>query len=36
VLSKGRVVAAGTAKELLADSQVHAAYFGEAGGGGRQ
>lgn len=30
VLSKGRVVAAGTAKELLADREVQAAYFGEA------
>ena len=35
VLSKGRVVAAGSASELLADRQVHAAYFGEVGGGGR-
>ncbi len=35
VLSKGRVVAAGSARELLADRQVHAAYFGEAGGAGR-
>jgi branched-chain amino acid transport system ATP-binding protein len=30
VLSKGRVVASGTAAELLADAQVQAAYFGDA------
>jgi branched-chain amino acid transport system ATP-binding protein len=30
VLSKGRVVASGTAAELLADAEVQAAYFGEA------
>jgi branched-chain amino acid transport system ATP-binding protein len=30
VLSKGRVVAAGTAAELLADAEVQAAYFGES------
>jgi branched-chain amino acid transport system ATP-binding protein len=30
VLSKGRVVAGGTATELLADEQVHRAYFGGA------
>jgi branched-chain amino acid transport system ATP-binding protein len=29
VLSKGRVVASGTAAELLADAEVQAAYFGE-------
>jgi branched-chain amino acid transport system ATP-binding protein len=32
VLSKGRVVAAGTAAELLANEDVHAAYFGAAAG----
>jgi branched-chain amino acid transport system ATP-binding protein len=31
VFSKGRVVASGTAEELLADPEVQAAYFGEAG-----
>jgi branched-chain amino acid transport system ATP-binding protein len=30
VLSKGRVVASGTAQELLGDPEVQAAYFGEA------
>ena len=30
VLSKGRVVASGTAAELLADAEVQAAYFGES------
>jgi branched-chain amino acid transport system ATP-binding protein len=30
VLSKGRVVAAGTAEELLADEQVDQAYFGQS------
>jgi branched-chain amino acid transport system ATP-binding protein len=30
VLSKGRVAAAGTAAELLADAEVQAAYFGES------
>jgi branched-chain amino acid transport system ATP-binding protein len=35
VLSKGRVVAAGSARELLADDEVHAAYFGEGARGGR-
>lgn len=30
VLSKGRVVAAGTAEELLADEQVDRAYFGQS------
>jgi branched-chain amino acid transport system ATP-binding protein len=33
VLSKGRVVASGTAAELLADAQVQAAYFGDAARG---
>ncbi len=32
VLSKGRVVTGGTAAELLADEQVHRAYFGDAEG----
>jgi branched-chain amino acid transport system ATP-binding protein len=32
VLSKGRVVTAGSAAELLADEQVHRAYFGGAEG----
>lgn len=30
VLSKGRVVTSGTAEELLANEDVHAAYFGES------
>jgi branched-chain amino acid transport system ATP-binding protein len=29
VFSKGRVVASGTAEELLANPEVQAAYFGE-------
>ncbi len=32
VLAKGRVVTAGTAAELRADPQMHAAYFGSSGG----
>ncbi len=35
VLSQGRVVAQGTAAELLADEQVRAAYFGSAAAPGR-
>lgn len=35
VLSKGRVVTGGTAAELLADEQVHRAYFGGAEGKSR-
>ncbi len=34
VLSKGRVVTSGSAAELLADEQVHRAYFGGAEGQG--
>ena len=32
VLSKGRVVTSGSAAELLANEEVHAAYFGHAAG----
>ena len=34
VLSQGRVVAQGTAAELLKDEQVRAAYFGSGAGSG--